>query len=455
MLGTVCTSTGVATWAFVIGGSAALYLNARMGLIAMVAGALIGQLLVTLATTPVSTKFGIETTVSTKPQLGVRGIYIGLFLMLFNAIGWNTVLMIFFGRAVASVLDIFGLIGDSSRYTVSVVSSVAGLILIGVLVTRGTRSLSKTGPVIAGSIVLLAAWLVYILLRTHGVSGVADAAPLEPHDNRLLNYTLVVEMLIAGTFGWWGYMGGIVRMVSGARKAILPTMLGLGAAWAVVAAVSLFGALVTGEPDPTVWVPEIAGQVGAVIVLIFISFANLGSTLVGVYVSTLAVKQTQSLGRSLSWGRTVALVLAPMLFILIFIPNMIFDNVPIFMAFLGMITGPMVGVQIADWFILRRRAHMSVSSLYLPGRASNYWYLRGFNPAGVLALIAGSSTYMLIMNPYTLIPNSPIFAYTTASIPAVLMGGTVYVLASRAMWRLFPHTHTQYQNHRQFDVEAS
>lgn len=438
VLGTVCTSTGIATWSFVIGGTAALYLNARMGMLAMIAGALIGQYLVTMATAPVSTKFGIETTVSTKPQLGVRGVYVGLLLMALNAVGWNTILMIFFGRAAASVLVIFGVIDDSSRTATSIACSVVGLLLVGVLVSRGARSLSKTGPVIAGCIALLAAWLVYLLVREYGVGAIAAAAPLEPTGNRLQNYTTVVEMLIGGTFGWWGYMGGIVRMVSDARKTILPTMIGLGLAWAVVAAVSLFGALMTGEADPTVWVPKVTGEVGALVVLVFIAFANLGSTLVGVYVTTLAVKQTPSLGRRLSWWQTVAFVLAPMIVVLVFFASPLFDNIAIFMAFLGMVTGPMIGVQIADWFVLRRRDSLVVSSLYVTDARSAYWYVRGFNPAGLAALVLGSATYLMILNPYTLVPNSPAFPYLTASLPAVLVGGVSYVLGTRLMRRLRP-----------------
>ncbi|MQA04948.1 MAG: hypothetical protein GEV07_20245 [Streptosporangiales bacterium] len=438
VLGTVCTSTGIATWSFVIGGTAALFLNAKMGMLAMAAGALIGQYLVTLATAPVSTKHGVETTLSTKPQLGSRGAYVGLLVMILNAIGWNTVLMIFFGRAAASVLIIFGVIDDSSRTAAAIVCSVAGLLVLGFMVSRGARSLSRSGPIIAGCIALLAIYLVYLLMREYGAAAIGNASAIEPTENRLQNYTTVVEMLIGGTFGWWGYMGGIVRMVSDARKTVLPTMLGLGLAWALVAAVSLFGALMTGEADPTVWVPKITGDVGALVVLTFIAFANLGSTLVGVYVSTLAVKQTAGFGRRISWRKTVALVLAPMLLVLVFFASTIFDNIGIFMAFLGMVTGPMIGVQIADWFILGRKNAMVVSSLYVTGTESKYWYLGGFNPAGLVSLLVGSLTYLSILNPYTLIPNSSLFPYLTASLPAVLVGATTYVVLSKLQQRWRP-----------------
>lgn len=401
----------------------------------MFAGALLGQLLVNLATVPVSTKHGIETTMSTKPQLGTRGSYIGLALLLFTSIGWNTVLMIFFGRATAAALIVLEVIGEGSRDLVSILFSAGGLLVIAFLVTRGARSLSKTGPAIAIAIVILTMWLLFLLIDQFGFDAIANAEPLDPADTFGVNYTSVVELLVAGTFGWWGYMGGMVRMVSHARKTILPTMLGLGLAWAVVASVSLFGALMTGEPDPTIWAPQIAGDFTSIIVLIFIALANLGSVLVGVFVSTLAIKQMQGLGRRVSWNMIVAVVATPMLVCLLFFPTVIFENVPIFMAYLGMLLGPMIGVQIADWFVLGRRKNLTVAGLYEPSRRSAYWYLGGFNFAGIAGLVLGTLTYISILNPNTYVPNADFFQYTTAAIPSVLVGGTVYVLATKVIQR--------------------
>src|SRR5690625_4698454 len=145
----------------------------------------------------------------------------------------------------------------------------------------------------------------------------------------------------------------------------------------------------------------IAGDCTALIVLIFIALANLGSTLVGIFVSTLAIKQTRGLGRKVSWNTIVVFVSTPMLLCIVLIPHLIFDNVPVFMAYLGMMLGPMIGVQIADWYILGRRKTLSVAALCPPGRESASWYSGGFNPAGILGLILGTLTYAAILNPST------------------------------------------------------
>jgi NCS1 family nucleobase:cation symporter-1 len=65
----------MATWCYIIGGYVAYYLPAGKGIIAMVAGSLVGILLILLATMPVATKLGIDSVASSIPQLGTRGSY--------------------------------------------------------------------------------------------------------------------------------------------------------------------------------------------------------------------------------------------------------------------------------------------------------------------------------------------------------------------------------------------
>lgn len=435
VLGAVCTTVGIATWSFVVGGSSAFYLDAKMGAAAMLAGGLIGQLLITLATLPPSTKHGLETVISTKPQLGVRGSYIALFMQYATALGWNTVLMIFFGRSAASVLEILGIIPSESREIASTLIAGAGVVLVWVLVSRGSRSLKKIGPIVAILTSLLTIYLLYVLLSTYGVHAIVTAQPLEPWADRLVNYTSVVELLIASTWGWWSYMGGMVRMTSKARRAILPSMLGLGVVWVLVGIVSLFSALVSGEGDPTIWAPDLAGPAGGIAVLLFVAFANITSPLVGAFVATLGLSQLPHINTRIGWKPLSALVLLPMFIVVLLFGNAFYDNVDAFMAFLGLMIAPMVGIQIADWYVLRRIDTLRVSSLYDHAPTSSYWYTGGFNLAGIAGLALGSVTYVAILNPVTYEPHSSLFQYTTASLPAVLVGAVVYTVLSRLMYR--------------------
>ena len=96
--------TAAATWCYIIGEYVGYYLNLKMGFAAMTAGAMIGMLLVTLAVVPTATRFGIDSIAAAKPQFGDRGWIITVFLQYASIIGWNCLLMIFFGKSVSQLL---------------------------------------------------------------------------------------------------------------------------------------------------------------------------------------------------------------------------------------------------------------------------------------------------------------------------------------------------------------
>ncbi|MEL6472021.1 MAG: hypothetical protein AAFQ74_20025, partial [Cyanobacteria bacterium J06623_4] len=95
--------SAAATWCYVIGEYVGYYLNLKMGFAAMTAGSMIGMLLVTLAVVPMSTRFGIDSVATTKAQFGSRGWVLTVFLQYVSIIGWNSLLLIFFGKSVAQL----------------------------------------------------------------------------------------------------------------------------------------------------------------------------------------------------------------------------------------------------------------------------------------------------------------------------------------------------------------
>jgi nucleobase:cation symporter-1, NCS1 family len=436
--GAVCATAAIATWSFVVGGFVAYYLGAREGTAAMIAGALIGQLVVTLAQVPPTTKHGVETMATTKPQFGVRGSYVTLLVQYLTLIGWNLVLMIFFGRATASVLAETGVIAAGDTSWVGPVASVIGVVVVLFAVVRGARILRFLGPVVAVMVLVIGAWMIVTLLREHGLSEIAAAPAIEPFESRLTNYTVGVELLLVSTLSWWAYMGGMFRMVSSAGRAILPSMLSLGAGWAIIGLISLYSALVLGEPDPTVWMLEIGGTTAGIVALAFVAFANIGSTVVGAYAAALAVGQVPAIERRTSWLARVILVLAPMPVVLIAFPTLFFDNIGTLMAFIGVMIAPICGIQIVDWFLLGRSRTFDVPSLYRHDQRSAYWYLHGFNIPAFVALAFGSLTYLLMLDPISYVPRVEAFKYLTASLPSVFVGGAVYFIITKVQHALRP-----------------
>ncbi len=68
--------------------------------------------------------------------------------------------------------------------------------------------------------------------------------------------------------------------------------------------------------------------------------------------------------------------------------------------------GPIGGILIADYFLLRRQ-RLHVDELY--SSAGRYWYFRGFNPAAIIALLCG------------ILPNVPGFLTTVKVLPVEIV----------------------------------
>jgi NCS1 family nucleobase:cation symporter-1 len=430
--GAVSITAGVATWSFVVGGFTANYVDARAGTAAMLAGGLISQFLISLAQIPAITKYGLETVSTTKPQLGARGSAFALFIQYLTLIGWNCVLIIFLGRAFSSTLLQLGLITGDMQGSVAVVASVLSTFCIWVLLLLGAEGLKYTGVIVAIGIFVIGSWMYVLLLQTYGLSAIVEAKPLAPlPDGRLMNYSIALEVLLVSTLGWWAYMGSMFRLVNRAGKAIYPSMGSLGLGWAAIGLIGLYSGLVVGQPDPAIWIVEVAGPVAGIVVLLFVILSNLGSALVGSHAAALGIGQIPIVAKNLSWPVKTFLVLMPMFIVEIFFSAAFYDNIGTFMAFVGIFIAPLVGVQIVDWFAFRRIDTLHVPSLFRHDKRSCYWYKGGINPPGFVALVLGALTYIALLDPVSFVPNMELVQYTTASLPSVLVGALVYYLGMR------------------------
>lgn len=432
----VAATAGIASWSFVVGGFTAYYVGAREGTATMLAGALFGQLLVTLAQVPVVTKYGIETLASTKPQMGGKGAAIALIVQYATLVGWNIVLSIFLGRAMASVLQSFDLIAPGALGTTAIVCSALSTGFIWLMLQKGASAVRMVGIVVAIGILVLGAWMYWLLFRHYGLEAVLAAPPIAPLEGgRLVNYQTGFELLLVSTLGWWAYMGAMFRMVDGAGKAVAPSMGSLGFGWAAAGLIGLYSALVAGQADPTIWIVEVGGPVAGVFVLLFVALANVGSITVGVHAAAVGFGQLSRRTQGLSWNAKLFSAIGPMTVVLIVFPTLFYDNVGTFLAIIGVMIAPILGIQIADYYVLRRIDRLHVPSLYRDDARSQYWYARGFNPAGIVALIAGSLAYVALLDPLTFVPNSTLFQYTGATLPAVLVGAGVYLAGMRLICR--------------------
>lgn len=419
-------SAAMATWCFTIGGFVAFYLDATAGTFAVLAGSLFGILLVTLATLPMCSKYGIDSVVASRAQLGTRGSYLSLLLVYCSTMGWNVILFIYKGRAIAELLISFGIM-DRKYYNMCVgVVAVLAIFVVLHLIRKGPEYVRSRGPVIAVLVAVMSLVVLLLLLQRVGLHGVLDAVAVAPYDGAAGNWTSAMEVLIASNLSWWPYIGTIVRTNPSARQSLWPVVIGFGFGVGLGSLVGLYTGLVVtdSQGDPTHFLVSQGGVVVGLIMLAFLLIANVGTAMMGIYASSLAVRQLPKADK-LSWKWTIFLVSVPAMVIVGLFANSAETFFGSFLAFLGVTFAPLCGIQIADWYLLRRERY-DVLSLYLPDKASKYFYLAGFNPVGFVAFAAGIATYIYLLDPVTYVYRAP-FQFMSASFPSAFIAALVYL----------------------------
>jgi NCS1 family nucleobase:cation symporter-1 len=420
-------ATAVATWCFIIGGFVSFYLTAVAGTLAILAGSLVGMLFIVLALLPVCAKYGIDSAVSSRPQLGVRGSVLSVVLVYASTLGWNIVLFVFMGRATTSIIKGFG--GTPPGW-ITGAAGIAGILVSLYVLRKGPESLRDFGPPIAVLTLVLGVAVMALLIWKLGVGDLLEAPAVAPTGSGRVNWASGVEVLIASNLSWWAYTGGIVRNGPSARKSLWPLVIGLGLGVGVGSLAGFYAGLVipTSGGDPTQFLLQTGGPVIGIILLVFVLIADLGTVVVGVYSSAIALRQMPGVSKR-SWNATTLIAVLPAFVFVGFLPDAVFAHFGTFLAFLGVAFGPMCGIQIADYFLLRRQ-RLDAHALYDRTRGGAYHYWGGINPVGVAGFAAGVGTYLYLLDPVTYAAREP-FSFTTASIPAVAVAGLVYYVGAR------------------------
>jgi NCS1 family nucleobase:cation symporter-1 len=422
-LAMVLTVTACATWCYIIGEYVGYYLNLPMGTAAMIAGGMIGMLIVTLAVVPPATRFGIDSVVASVPQFGTRGWALTIIPQYASILGWNAILLIFFGKNVAKIIQLLGFAPEVVAWAAPMVTVLACGICYLVLLA-GTTGLEKVSTVLFFFIVGVGAWIVYLLV-TGQSEAIAAAKPAYASESLLWNYTTGVEIALVSNLSWWAYAGAMMRQSPNSHTAALPSMLGMGLPVPLLSIIGLASILALQTSDPSEWMVKLGGPVYGAIALVFVAAANFGTILAGVYSSAIGLRQI-SIFSNASWNTLLAVGLVPIFLMGILIPNLVFDNFGTFLAFIGLAFGPICGIQIIDYLVLRGQK-VSVRGLYDHSENSPYYFWGGFNPAGVIAMAAGIGTYLYLLNPLTYASRFP-YEYTTAALPTVLVSSGVYLL---------------------------
>jgi NCS1 family nucleobase:cation symporter-1 len=269
--------------------------------------------------------------------------------------------------------------------------------------------------------------MLYLLI-SHRWPDLVAARPALAHADRLWNYTTGTEIGICSLLSWWAYIGAMIRMAPDGRTIAVPVMLGMGAPVPLLSLIGLAGVLVLKTSDPSSWLRTVGGHFYAVVALAFVTAANFGTAIAGIYASAIGLRNFRVLER-LPWLALLLLTITPVALIGMFIPELVFSRFGTINALIGVAFAPLCGIQIADYYLLRRR-NIDIRAIFDRSFGSPYYFWAGVNPAAVLAMIVGCSTYIYLLNPVTYESHGP-YRFLTASLPSTLLAAVVHVAVTR------------------------
>ena len=123
------------------------------------------------------------------------------------------------------------------------------------------------------------------------------------------------------------------------------------------------------------------------------------------------------------------ITITPVALVGIFIPELFFAKFGNFLALIGVAFAPLCGIQIIDYFVLRRR-RIDIRAIYA-GRAGRALCISG--AASIRPRCSPSpraaAPMCVLLNPLSYRSSGP-YAYMTASLPAAAAAALVYLLAS-------------------------
>lgn len=179
------------------------------------------------------------------------------------------------------------------------------------------------------------------------------------------------------------------------------------------------------ESHPTKMLSTLLSPTFALLSLLLIAFANIGTQGTGSYVNCMIIKSGMP---KLNYKK---LVLISMIYVSILtIWGGVEEYFGSFISLAAYIQGPIIGMIVVDYLFVRKRKLSLKSAFFIKGHDA-YKYNNGFNLVGISTIIITFVLAILfVYNPVTTQIKSKIFLFTTGSGFTAIFAGVLYYLIS-------------------------
>ena len=297
-----------------------------------------------------------------KMSFGTKGALLFTVLNIIQLVGW-TAIMIFDGAlAVNGILDIGNWIW----------CIVIGLLII-VWILIGIENLGRINTVAMGALFLLTIVLSFVIFKGEGLAGAGIS-------DESMTFGAAVELSVAMPLSWLPLISDYTREAKEPVKATAASAIvyGIISCWMYV--IGMGAAIFTGESD----IAQIMVKAGLGIAgLLIIVFSTVTTTFLDAYSAGVS---SESLSKKINGKWFAAAVTIIGIGGAIFLP---LDNIIDFLYFIGSVFAPMIAIQIADYFILKKPAES-----------------RAFNIQNLAVWAAGFIIYRMLMRVDIIVGNT-------------------------------------------------
>ena len=419
----------IATWCYTQGAYVAQYLSFRQMLINIFCFNIIWVLIEWI---PVffSVRYGIDLWIWLRSVLGRKGVAILATVISMANFGWYAVDSQLFASSMINLLGAFGISMNAVIW-----KPILGVlcVILGTLIALGGPEVIKwTNRFLVSALLIVGAIVVTICFTAVPLKEMLAVQPdTSLYSTRLGAFMLSAEGNVAFAFSWSTQALVLPRLAKSEKSGYWATSLAYGVvapffvAAGGVMAIAMFVKAGYYESDPTVMLATLAGPAFTLLSLLMVAFANIGTQGTGSYVNCMIVKSGLP---KVSYKLLVILALIYVSALTIW--GWVMDNFGSFISCAAYIQGPIIGMTVVDYLIVKQRK-ISLKSLYHIDGKNAYDFTNGFNLVGLGCILISFVTCVLfIYNPLTAEIKSPIFLAITGSGYTAICGGLLYWLAS-------------------------
>ncbi len=423
----VNTGYGIATWCFLTGGLIAGIVSFKLAVVTCLAGNLIGMLLVAVAVSVISHKYGIDTYTSIGVFFGKIGMKIVFAIFLFLNVGWVIILASMCARSSKSLMK--ALTGTEMSPFAITLCTIAAVIIMWFIVYKGPAALKIMNRIMVPGLVICIIIMAIALITKSSWSEIWNAQPLWPYEGKTVNILLALELNIGAGISWWPGIGALGRLNKHKSSTMWGNMIGLAIMPVAVALLSAASAYTVGSSDPTEWMIPLGGIGFGALALFFVILANFTSGSYVYYNTCLGLKNYNMFANRKWIVVTVCFIIPVIAFA--FFQDFMYTHYQLLMNYSAAIFGPMSIIQILDYYYFRK-SHIDLRALYDVTGSSNMRYYGGGNWGGIAILAISTIIYIIILNPATW-AYTPVFTKISAIIPSCLFALVAYFIYGKIL----------------------